>query len=223
MERNRDISFRPAPHGAAKIGSLNVTSILLMCSWVLEAKSISILYKYLVTYPFHFWISAGPRIFRFDHRDPWTMQHEAFCSAARASMLSAPLRGSCQRRYMSGNNTLQITTENSETTQVKNINHLQSSEIHLNHQYAEVVIRMPAWMRLAFWMDLLVPFGFVWHLFILDFSCHSSGLPIWGATGNHRARHVPGLTWFWPEALVVYANLSGHSVLSRVFARFLLA
>ena len=198
-----------------------MTSILLMCSCVLEAKSISILYKYLVTYPFHFWIS---RIFRFDHRDPWTMQHEAFCSAARASMLSAPLRGSCQRRCMSGKqNTTDHSRELRNYTCEKNINHLQSSEIHLNHQHAEVVIRMPAWMRLAFRMDLLVPFGFVWHLFILDFSCHSSGLPIWGATGNHRARHVPGLTWFWPEALVVYANLSGHSVLSRLFARFLLA
>ena len=198
-----------------------MTSILLMCSCVLEAKSISILYKYLVTYPFHFWIS---RIFRFDHRDPWTMQHEAFCSAARASMLSAPLRGSCQRRCMSGKqNTTDHSRELRNYTCEKNINHLQSSEIHLNHQHAEVVIRMPAWMRLAFRMDLLVPFGFVWHLFILDFSCHSAGLPIWGATGNHRARHVPGLTWFWPEALVVYANLSGHSVLSRLFARFLLA
>ena len=142
MERNRDISFRPAPHGAGKIGSLNMTSILLMCSCVLEAKSISILYKYLVTYPFHFWIS---RIFRFDHRDPWTMQHEAFCSAARASMLSAPLRGSCQRRCMSGKqNTTDHSRELRNYTCEKNINHLQSSEIHLNHQHAEVVIRMPA-------------------------------------------------------------------------------
>ena len=186
-----------------------------MCSCVLEAKSISVLYTHFVTYPFHFWIS---RIFRFDHWDhwdPWTMQHEAFCSAARASMLSAPLRGSCQRRCMSGkqNTTdiyryLQITTENSETTQVKKTsiifnNHLQLSEIHLN-QHAEVVIRMPAWMRLAFRMDLLVPFGFA-HL------------------RRHREPQSETCSrpWFWPEALVVCGNLSDHSVLSISFLAFL--
>lgn len=173
-----------------------------MCSCVLEAKSISVLYKHLVTYPFHFWIS---RIFRFDHWDPWdpwTMQHEAFCSAARASMLSAPLRGSCQRRCMCGKqNTTDHYRELRNYTCEKK--HQSSSIIIFNHLKSISIIMQ----KLSSECPHECALCFEW----ISWSLLDS--PIWGATGNHRARHVPGHDsdrkplWFMPIWVIILSFL----------------